>query len=161
MTPKDELLNDGAREYTAFQETLRGLSETQMSEVWLGTWSVKDIVAHISGWHREMGPALERLARGEKPIADGVSYDDVDGWNARFAAAAWPACCASSTRHTNTSCGPPTGCRPSAGSPARPRGRSSTATRPTTTASTPNRSGPGGPDAGSDGVAFEPLTGER
>ncbi len=88
MTPKDELLNDGAREYTGFQETLRGLSEAQMSEVWLGTWSVKDIVAHISGWHREVGPALERLARGEKPIADGVSYDDVDGWNARFAAAA-------------------------------------------------------------------------
>jgi len=34
-----------------------------------------------------MGSALERLARGEKPIPDGVSYDDVDAWNARFAAA--------------------------------------------------------------------------
>src|SRR2546430_8700733 len=45
-----------------------------------------DIVAHISGWHREMGPALERLARGEKPVPAGVSYDDVDAWNAKFAA---------------------------------------------------------------------------
>src|SRR5258708_5213103 len=83
---KDELLNQAARDYKAFHETLAGLNEAQMSEVWLGTWSVKDIVAHISGWHREMGPALERLARGEKPVPAGVSYDDVDSWNARFAA---------------------------------------------------------------------------
>jgi len=84
---KDELLNQAARDYKAFHETLTGLNEAQMTEVWLGTWSVKDIVAHISGWHREMGPALERLARGEKPVPSGVSYDDVDVWNARFAAA--------------------------------------------------------------------------
>lgn len=88
---KDELLNQAAREYKALHETLQGLNEIQMTEVWLGTWSVKDIVAHISGWHREIGPALERLARGEKPIPAGVSYDDVDAWNARFAAAKKPA----------------------------------------------------------------------
>ena len=88
MTPKEELLNQAAREYKAFHETLRGLSETQMTEVWLGTWSVKDIVAHMAGWHREMAPALERLGRGAKPIPDGLSYDDVDAWNARFTAAA-------------------------------------------------------------------------
>jgi hypothetical protein len=84
---KDELLNLAAREYKAFHESLQGLNESHMNEVWLGTWSVKDVVAHISGWHREMGPALERLARGEKPIPGGVSYDDVDGWNAKFTAA--------------------------------------------------------------------------
>src|SRR2546427_11367170 len=84
---KDELLNQAARDHKALQETLTGLNEAQMTEVWLGTWSVKDIVAHISGWHREMGPALERLARGEKPVPAGVSYDDVDAWNAKFAAA--------------------------------------------------------------------------
>ena len=84
---KDELLNQAARDYKAFHEALTGLNEAQMTEVWLGTWSIKDIVAHISGWHREMGPALERLARGEKPVPPGVSYDDVDAWNAKFAAA--------------------------------------------------------------------------
>jgi hypothetical protein len=84
---KDELLNQAARDYKAFHETLTGLNEAHLTEVWLGTWSIKDIVAHISGWHREMGPALERLARGEKPVPPGVSYDDVDAWNARFAAA--------------------------------------------------------------------------
>jgi hypothetical protein len=56
--------------------------------VWLGSWSVKDIVAHMIGWHREMRPLLERLARGERPLPEGISYDDVDAWNARFSAAA-------------------------------------------------------------------------
>jgi hypothetical protein len=85
---KAELLLTAARQYKAFHEALHGLNEEQAAEVWLGTWSVKEIVAHISGWHRELTPALDRLARGERPIAEGVSYDDVDGWNARFAAGA-------------------------------------------------------------------------
>ena len=81
---KDELLNEAAREYKALHEALQGLNEEQMTEVWLGEWSVRDIVAHIAGWHQEMSPVLERLARGERPIPPGVSYDDVDSWNARF-----------------------------------------------------------------------------
>jgi hypothetical protein len=85
---KDELLLAAAREYKAFHEALHGLNEEQTAEVWLGTWSVKEIVAHITGWHREMQPALERLAHGERAIPEGVSYDDVDAWNARFAAGA-------------------------------------------------------------------------
>jgi hypothetical protein len=84
---KEELLNQAARDYKAFHEALSGLNEAQMDEAWLGTWCIKDIVAHISGWHREMGPALERLARGEKPVPTGISYDDVDAWNAKFAEA--------------------------------------------------------------------------
>ena len=84
---KDELLDAAAREYKAFHDALKGLNEEQLTRVWLGAWSIKDMVAHISGWHRELGPALERLARGERPITSGVSYDDVDSWNARFTAA--------------------------------------------------------------------------
>ncbi|MBI4635336.1 MAG: ClbS/DfsB family four-helix bundle protein [Candidatus Rokubacteria bacterium] len=87
MTAKQELLDRAGQEYAAFQEALRGLDETRLTEVWFGTWSVKDIVAHISGWHRELGPALERMARGERPIPEGVSYEDVDAWNAKFAGA--------------------------------------------------------------------------
>ena len=87
MSAKEELLNTAAREYKAFHEALRGLNEEHMTEVWLGTWSIRDIIAHIVGWHHEMAPALQRIARGERPIPDGVSYEDVDVWNARFAAA--------------------------------------------------------------------------
>ncbi len=87
MSTKQDLLNEAARQYKAFHETIHGLNEEHMTEVWLGTWSVRDIVAHIAGWHREMGPALERMARGERPVPEGVSYGDVDGWNEKFAAA--------------------------------------------------------------------------
>jgi hypothetical protein len=87
MSAKQDLLNQAAREYKAFHETIHGLNETHLTEVWLGTWSVKDIVAHLVGWQQELTPALERIARGERPIPEGVSYDDVDAWNARFAAA--------------------------------------------------------------------------
>jgi len=85
MSAKQDLLNDAINEHRAFHESIHGLNEDHMREVWLGTWCVRDIVAHISGWQRELGPALERLARGEPPFPDARRYDDVDGWNARFA----------------------------------------------------------------------------
>lgn len=87
MTIKADLLTRAAEEYTAFHEAVAGLNEEQLTLVWLGAWSVKDIVAHLSGWHREMTPALERIAQGQRPVTEGVSYDDVDRWNAKFAAA--------------------------------------------------------------------------
>ena len=87
MSEKTTLLSEAETEFTRFKGALAGLDEAKMREVWLGTWSARDIVAHISGWHRELAPALERIARGERPIAEGVSYDDVDAWNARFAEA--------------------------------------------------------------------------
>ena len=90
VSDKHDLLNQAAREYKEFHEAIRGLNEAQMTEVWLGTWSIKEIVAHMTGWHRELAPALERIARGEKPIPNNVSYDDVDAWNAKFADAARP-----------------------------------------------------------------------
>jgi hypothetical protein len=85
MSEKTTLLSGAEAEFTAFKRALAGLTEAQMREVWLGTWSARDIVSHISGWHRELSPALARLQRGERPIPEGVSYDDVDAWNGRFA----------------------------------------------------------------------------
>jgi len=85
MSEKTTLLSGAETEFAAFTHALAGLGEAQMREVWLGTWSARDIVAHISGWHRELAPALRRMEKGERPIPEGVSYDDVDAWNARFA----------------------------------------------------------------------------
>jgi hypothetical protein len=87
MSDKTTLLDETETAFKDLKRTLAGLDEALMREVWCGTWSTRDVVAHLSGWHREMSPALERLARGERPIPAGTSYDDVDAWNARFVAA--------------------------------------------------------------------------
>lgn len=87
MSRKQDLLSEAAIQFQAFHDAIHGLNEEQMTEAWLGAWSIRDIIAHISGWQRELTPALERIALGQRPFPEGVSYDDVDAWNARFAAA--------------------------------------------------------------------------
>ena len=86
MGAKQDLLQRAEQESDGLKAAIKGLDDRQMREVWLGTWSVRDIVAHLTGWHREIIPALARLGRGEAPHADGA-YDDADAWNARFVAA--------------------------------------------------------------------------
>ena len=77
----------GTDTFTELEQAIEGLGDESMSRVWLGTWGVREILVHISGWHREMIPALERIARGATaPYAAGT-YDDFDEWNARFVAA--------------------------------------------------------------------------
>jgi uncharacterized damage-inducible protein DinB len=73
--------------YDELLAAVKGLDERAMGKVFYGTWSVKDVLAHIAGWQHQMTGAMERMARGEKPTAEGVDYSDADGWNARFAAA--------------------------------------------------------------------------
>ena len=76
---------------SAFRELLgvvEALDERAMSRVFYGTWSAKNILAHITGWQIEMTGALERMARGERPTPEGVDFSDADAWNARFAAGA-------------------------------------------------------------------------
>jgi hypothetical protein len=84
MADKQKLLRDADEAYEELREAISGLDETAMSRVWLGTWGAREIVIHISGWHREMIPAFGRLGRSEPPYPEGVSYDDFDAWNARF-----------------------------------------------------------------------------
>src|SRR2546422_2766673 len=83
MEAKHDIIQATEQEYAKLRAAVHGLGEAQMREVWLGTWGVREIIAHIAGWHGEMLPALERVARGEPPYAQGT-YDDFDRWNARF-----------------------------------------------------------------------------
>jgi hypothetical protein len=84
MGEKEKLLREADEKYGELRQAVDGLDDTQMSRVWLGTWGVREIVIHISGWHAEMIPAFGRIGRGDSPYPDGVSYDDADAWNARF-----------------------------------------------------------------------------
>ncbi|MBF6599407.1 MAG: ClbS/DfsB family four-helix bundle protein [Dehalococcoidia bacterium] len=73
-----------------FQELIASfeqLDDRAMTAPFYGSWSVKDILAHLAGWQREMTGALQRMARGERPTPEGVDYSDADAWNAKFASA--------------------------------------------------------------------------
>ena len=87
MSDKQSTLKLLDEEYQNFRQAVDGLDGDALTRIWFGTWSVKDIVAHVLGWQREMTQALQRMARGEKPTPEGVDYSNTDEWNAKFAAA--------------------------------------------------------------------------
>jgi len=80
----DALLQDLEKSFAELQEAIAGLTHEQLVTPFDGDWSVRDVLGHIIGWHHEMDDALERIARGERPVPDGVDYSDADTWNARF-----------------------------------------------------------------------------
>src|SRR3990170_8191827 len=83
---KDALLREMDAGFADLLSSVDGLSEEQMMRIWYGDWSVRDILAHIAGWHREEIAMLERMARGERPVPESADYTDDDAWNARFVA---------------------------------------------------------------------------
>jgi hypothetical protein len=83
MSDKAVLLREADETFGTLRASIDGLTEEAMNRVWLGTWGVREILIHVSGWHREMIPALGRIERGE-PAHPAGAYDDFDAWNARF-----------------------------------------------------------------------------
>ena len=83
---KDVLLREMEAGFAGLLDAVSGLSDEQLTRAWYGDWSVRDILAHVAGWHREEIAMLERMARGERPVPESADYTDDDAWNARFAA---------------------------------------------------------------------------
>jgi len=69
---RDQVLKEPDEAFAGLQATYEDLPEARKRVVMQGTWSVKDILIHISGWHREMAGALTRLTRGERAVSEGV-----------------------------------------------------------------------------------------
>ena len=84
--PKDktELLERARREYAALEQTIGQLSEMQMTTPLDGSWSAKDILAHIAAWQQILlgfhigGRPFHEAARG---IAANYETDDLDTIN--------------------------------------------------------------------------------
>jgi hypothetical protein len=87
MSQKEELLKKLDDGYAAFKATFEGVSQDKAAQPFVDDWSLKEVLAHVAGWHIEMTGALGRMARGERPTPEGVDYSDSDDWNARFVAA--------------------------------------------------------------------------
>ena len=67
MSDKSTQLREAEQAFAELHQAVDGLGEAPMRQVWLGTWGVREILIHISGWHRAMIPALDHAARGEAP----------------------------------------------------------------------------------------------
>ena len=86
MTSKPQLISDLDAAYEAFLQEVQGLSNDQFHHKFVDeSWGVKEIVAHLAGWHGELGAGLERMARGERPVLEGEDWNDVQRYNDVYA----------------------------------------------------------------------------
>jgi len=83
MSDKSTMLRQADEAFVELQRAVDGLTDDEMRRVWLGTWGVREILIHVSGWHEAMVPALGHIAKGDAPYPAGT-YDDFDAWNTRF-----------------------------------------------------------------------------
>ena len=83
MSDKQTMLRQEEEAFTELRHAVDGLSDEEMRHVWLGSWGVREIIIHISGWHDAMVPAFANIAKGQAPYPP-ETYDDFDAWNARF-----------------------------------------------------------------------------
>jgi hypothetical protein len=83
MSEKATRLRDADLAFSDLHGAIEGLTDDEMRRVWLGSWGVREILIHISGWHDEMIPALQRVGQGQVPYPAGT-YDNFNAWNARF-----------------------------------------------------------------------------
>ncbi len=85
MADKTSAIHDLEAGYEEFRKPIASLEDEAFTEVWLGEWNLSQLLAHMSGWFREMTGAIERAGRGERPTPEGVDYSKADEWNASFA----------------------------------------------------------------------------
>ncbi len=78
---KDRMIADLVTSRQDILDAVRGLSREKQKEVFLGEWSVKEILAHLIGWDRTYVAAVQDLLAEELPSfysaydADWVGYN--------------------------------------------------------------------------------------
>ncbi len=82
---KQQLLDKLEQAWAAFQASYAGLSEAQMTTPGVtGEWSVKDILAHVSGWEEESLKYLPLILAGGQLPRYADAYGGIDAFNARM-----------------------------------------------------------------------------
>jgi hypothetical protein len=84
---KQEFMWNLDHAHQAFVRAVDDLDEQAFDRKWLDNrWGVREIAAHITGWHGQFSGGLERLHRGEAVRSESADWRDVDGLNETFAA---------------------------------------------------------------------------
>ena len=90
MADKAEAIAKLQAAHDTFRSPIADLPDGAYNETFLGTWNLSQLLAHMAGWYGEIGGGFERVGRGERPVPEGVDYNDADAWNVKFAARAQP-----------------------------------------------------------------------
>ena len=73
--------------WDALRESYAGLSAAELVEPGVtGTWSVKDIIAHVTWWEEEALTHLPLILAGGRPPRYSVTYGGIDAFNAKMTA---------------------------------------------------------------------------
>ncbi len=73
---KSAILRDFRLAFDDLAGLVEGLPKARITEDAAAGWSVRDILAHFAGYHRDMATALEHVGRAETPPpSDGLSDD--------------------------------------------------------------------------------------
>ena len=84
---KDQLIQGLVTARRKVLDAARSLSEAQRDEVFLGTWSAKDLLAHLAGWDDTNGEAVCDILEGHKPSFLRYRDRDWQSFNAYLVAA--------------------------------------------------------------------------
>ena len=84
MTARDEAIADLEKGAEQLLRTINDLPDEKLTEVWDGSWSIREILVHIAGWDEAIAGSFERMARGEPPGDPKLNLSDTDGTNATF-----------------------------------------------------------------------------
>jgi hypothetical protein len=80
---RHQLLKQLDKRWLAFKESYAGLSDSQMTESGVtGSWSVKDIIAHVSWWEEEALKHLPLIVKGVRPPRYSAKYGGINAFNA-------------------------------------------------------------------------------
>ncbi|MCA1581024.1 MAG: DinB family protein [Acidobacteria bacterium] len=69
--------------WSEFENSYAGLSEADLLVPGVsGTWSVRDVIAHVSWWEEEALKHLPQIREGGRPPRYSVRYGGIDAFNA-------------------------------------------------------------------------------
>ncbi len=80
---RDQLVGRTEKAWAAFAESYAGLSDSQMTDALVTrTWSVKDIISHVTWWEEEALKYLPLIATGGRTPRYSAMYGGIDAFNA-------------------------------------------------------------------------------
>jgi hypothetical protein len=83
MTTRDRLLHRVDAAWDEFTSSYAGLSESELLIPGVTkSWSVRDIIAHVTTWEEEAVKHLPGVLEGRRPPRYSVTYGGIDAFNA-------------------------------------------------------------------------------